>query len=95
MAFNTMLLTPYHSSTVYKTMIPAILEILYHKLGYELDSSLLERYGACMDYTAEAERKHIMRDLYYVIDDAATGLGITKIHNVTSVHGVHYRIHWS
>lgn len=95
MAFNTMLLTPRYSSSVYKTMIPAILEVLYHKLDYELDSSLLEKYGACMDYVAVAERVHIMRDLYYEIDDAATGLGIVKIHNVTTVRGVHYRIHWS
>lgn len=95
MAFNTMLLSPRYRSSVYRTQIPAILEILYHKLDYELDSSLLEKYGACMDYTAEAERKHIMRDLYYAIDDAATGLGITKIHDVVSVRDVHYRIYWS
>lgn len=95
MALNKLLITPKHRSTLYGSMIPAILEVLYHELQYEISNSLLDRYIGCMDHVATAERKHIMDSLLYRIDDAATGLGITKIHEVVSIHNVHYCIYWS
>lgn len=95
MAVKTLLITPRHTSSVYRTMIPALLQVFYHDLSYELDSSLLEKYGACMDYVAEAERSHVMRELLYTIDDAVTGMGVVKIHDIVSIKNVHYRIYWS